>query len=85
MSSYNTVIFTSILTAFILSIWITYKHWQQHSNFSKINQQIHNVFVLYLFNLYFYFPSHMLQHYTAILKGVHFSYIKLYRALICDS
>jgi hypothetical protein len=39
---------------------------------SKINQQMHNVFVLYLFNFYFYFsPQHVLAIYIAILKGVH--------------
>jgi hypothetical protein len=48
---------------------------------SRINQQMHNVFVLYVFSL---FPD-VFRHLPAILKGVRSDYIKLYRALTRDS
>jgi hypothetical protein len=52
---------------------------------SQINQQMHNVFVLYVFNLDFYLSLDIFRHYSAILKVVKFNYINLYHALTDDS
>jgi hypothetical protein len=40
---------------------------------------------MFLFYIYFHFFPLMFQHLCAILNGVHSNYIKLYRALTCDS
>jgi hypothetical protein len=50
---------------------------------SRINQQMHNVFVLYLY-LFSLFPWHVSVS-TCHSQAVHSNYIKLYRAMTRDS